>query len=271
MRSGRGAQTTPHPVTRHSAPDATADGVRDARRLGGRPDGHAAHHDVTSASAPASGQRAEGRSLTNRPDQAERRERPLARRRRRTARPAFVRIRRRKPCFLLRLRLFGWNVLFTHGLLGRPDHAARVPGAHAPSSNRHHPIWSRRFATRRSTAHSATAKGPRRGGHGARTAFESTAPASRPTIHRRSSRDDGDPPSVPRVARRSQQAACCVVHSADTVRGPERPGDGRSSLPPEIRRDGSRLTRLPASASAHVWTHLWTTLGSRYRGDTCRR
>jgi hypothetical protein len=31
-----------------------------------------------------------------------------------------LRIRSRKPCFFLRLRLFGWNVRFTHGLLGRP-------------------------------------------------------------------------------------------------------------------------------------------------------
>ena len=31
-----------------------------------------------------------------------------------------VRIRRRKPCFFFRLRLFGWNVLFTHGLLAGP-------------------------------------------------------------------------------------------------------------------------------------------------------
>ena len=37
-------------------------------------------------------------------------ERPLARRDERTARPPFVAIRARKPCFLARLRLFGWNV-----------------------------------------------------------------------------------------------------------------------------------------------------------------
>jgi hypothetical protein len=34
-----------------------------------------------------------------------------------------VRIRRRKPCFLFRFRLLGWNVLFTHGLL---EHAPTV-------------------------------------------------------------------------------------------------------------------------------------------------
>ena len=44
------------------------------------------------------------------------RERPLARRAERIARPARVRIRSRKPCFLWRRRLFGWKVrLLTRG------------------------------------------------------------------------------------------------------------------------------------------------------------
>lgn len=42
--------------------------------------------------------------------QAEISERPLRRRAARIERPARVRIRRRKPCFLARLRLLGWNV-----------------------------------------------------------------------------------------------------------------------------------------------------------------
>lgn len=42
--------------------------------------------------------------------QVARRLRPLRRRPARIARPARVRMRRRKPCVLLRLRLFGWNV-----------------------------------------------------------------------------------------------------------------------------------------------------------------
>jgi len=41
---------------------------------------------------------------TNAPDQAESWERPLLRRRRITARPARLRIRRRNPCFFFRLR-----------------------------------------------------------------------------------------------------------------------------------------------------------------------
>ena len=38
--------------------------------------------------------------------------RPLARRRDSTARPPFVDMRARKPCFLARLRTFGWKVRF---------------------------------------------------------------------------------------------------------------------------------------------------------------
>ena len=45
--------------------------------------------------------------------QAERRERPLARRALSTARPPAVAIRARKPCFFALRRAFGWNVRFT--------------------------------------------------------------------------------------------------------------------------------------------------------------
>jgi hypothetical protein len=47
------------------------------------------------------------------PDQADSFSLPLARRALRMARPARVDIRWRNPCFLDRLRLFGWKVLFT--------------------------------------------------------------------------------------------------------------------------------------------------------------
>lgn len=46
------------------------------------------------------------------PVQTEMEARPLRRRAERIDRPARVRIRRRKPCFLCRRRLFGWNVRF---------------------------------------------------------------------------------------------------------------------------------------------------------------
>jgi hypothetical protein len=45
-----------------------------------------------------------------RQDQALSRSRPLRLRAARTARPARVRMRSRKPCVLARRRLFGWNV-----------------------------------------------------------------------------------------------------------------------------------------------------------------
>lgn len=49
---------------------------------------------------------------------------PLRRRRAKTLRPFFVLIRARNPCSLFRLRLFGWNVLFTllHLLYKRHHH-----------------------------------------------------------------------------------------------------------------------------------------------------
>src|SRR5699024_7267703 len=58
--------------------------------------------------------------------QAESSARPLARRAFRMARPARVRMRARKPCFLARRRLFGWNVRLLMVLLDRGHgHAPR--------------------------------------------------------------------------------------------------------------------------------------------------
>lgn len=54
-----------------------------------------------------------GAAVADAPDQADRRCRPLARRAFSTPWPARVRIRWRKPCFLARRRLLGWNVRFT--------------------------------------------------------------------------------------------------------------------------------------------------------------
>lgn len=51
------------------------------------------------------------------PDQTETEARPLRRRADRIDRPARVRMRRRKPCFLCRRRLFGWNVRLDIGQL----------------------------------------------------------------------------------------------------------------------------------------------------------
>src|SRR6478736_5833943 len=52
--------------------------------------------------------------------------RPLARRAERMARPARVRMRRRKPCFLARRRLFGWNVRLL--MVISPGPGVRRPG-----------------------------------------------------------------------------------------------------------------------------------------------
>jgi hypothetical protein len=66
----------------------------------------------------------ERRTVADAPDQAERRFRPRARRARSTARPPLVRMRRRNPWVLARLRLFGWYVRFNEE---PPRGAARSP------------------------------------------------------------------------------------------------------------------------------------------------
>jgi hypothetical protein len=64
-----------------------------------------------------------------RQDQALSRSRPLRLRAARTARPARVRMRSRKPCVFARRRLFGWNVRLLTGTPGKGDladtHAGR--------------------------------------------------------------------------------------------------------------------------------------------------
>ena len=66
--------------------------------------------------------------------------------------------------------------------------------------------------------------------------------------------------------RGPDDAACCVVHSADTVRDPDAPaGPGRSALPhrPRGTRPRTRGRTTPTGrASPHMWTHLWTTWGA---------
>ena len=57
--------------------------------------------------------------------------RPLRRRAARTARPARVRIRSRKPCTFARRRLFGWNVRL---LTGTPGRSGNCPQSRADMS-----------------------------------------------------------------------------------------------------------------------------------------
>jgi hypothetical protein len=59
-----------------------------------------------------------------RQDQALSRSRPLCLRAARTARPARVRMRSRKPCVFARRRLFGWNVRLLTGTPGRGSGSA---------------------------------------------------------------------------------------------------------------------------------------------------
>jgi hypothetical protein len=64
-----------------------------------------------------------------RQDQALSRSRPLCLRAARTARPARVRIRSRKPCVFARRRLFGWNVRLLTGAPGKGILTTRTPTA----------------------------------------------------------------------------------------------------------------------------------------------
>src|SRR5207253_8380084 len=86
-----------------------------------------AHHGRPARTGPGAYGQRELRAATHprlgRQDQALSRSRPLRLRAARTARPARVRMRSRKPCVLARRRLFGWNVRLLTGAPGR-DHVA---------------------------------------------------------------------------------------------------------------------------------------------------
>lgn len=107
----RRAQASADTVPRDGVADPAADGIGHPRRVV-RSVGEKAQRDR--AGSPPAGPREglERRTVANAPDQAERRFRPRARRARSTARPPLVRMRRRKPWVLARLRLFGWYVRF---------------------------------------------------------------------------------------------------------------------------------------------------------------
>ena len=151
---------------------------------------------------PGSPPRREGdaRSTARTSSQAESFWRPLRRRAATIARPARVRIRRRKPCFLLRRRVFGWYVRLLTGMLpygirsrsgqagmtmgtrpgsggstatahpraiksracdrSRSDPTSQRYGAHQRRSNRPH---IRKSPSR--TSHRATLQGPEAAGH----------------------------------------------------------------------------------------------------------
>jgi hypothetical protein len=82
-----------------------------------------AHHGGPARTGPGAYGQRELRAATHprlgRQDQALSRSRPLRLRAARTARPARVRMRSRKPCVLARRRLFGWNVRLLTGAPGQ--------------------------------------------------------------------------------------------------------------------------------------------------------
>jgi len=114
-----GTHLTPQSVPDHCRTDLARHSKRNARRIvaclrSWRHQGH--HHGATTDPTTAPPQFLERAAITNSPDQADRRRRPLSRRERNTLRPARVDMRDRKPCFFARRRLLGWNVRFTRGL-----------------------------------------------------------------------------------------------------------------------------------------------------------
>jgi hypothetical protein len=106
-------------VDTHDLPESAPEAVADDRVPGRTPDrvrhcgwgrvGAAQHtdRDGTRAVATGPGEGTEGLTAADASDQAESLARPWRRRPLITARPARVRIRRRKPCFFLRFRLLG--------------------------------------------------------------------------------------------------------------------------------------------------------------------
>jgi hypothetical protein len=87
------------------------------------PDQQVAHHQGPARTSPGAHSQRELRAAAQpglgRQDQALSRSRPLCLRAARTARPARVRMRSRKPCVFARRRLFGWNVRLLTGAPGK--------------------------------------------------------------------------------------------------------------------------------------------------------
>jgi hypothetical protein len=87
------------------------------------PDQQVARHARPARAGPGAHGQRELRAATHpglgRQDQALSRSRPLCLRAARTARPARVRMRSRKPCVFARRRLFGWNVRLLTGAPGK--------------------------------------------------------------------------------------------------------------------------------------------------------
>ena len=106
-RPERRPEAPTHPISLDGGAGLAGEGKSDPNplRLGGDDRGNP--EAPLTAAAPLPTQPGKLLTTGDRPDQADRRWRPLARRDFRTARPALVDIRARNPCFLDRRRLFG--------------------------------------------------------------------------------------------------------------------------------------------------------------------
>lgn len=118
-------QAAPDAVPHHRGPDSPAHGVPDADVVEGAGvtplvQGTRADRDGPTSPVPTGvREQLELPPIPDRSDQALSLWRPLSRRERSTLRPARSDMRCRKPCFLARRRLLGWNVRFTVDLLQR--------------------------------------------------------------------------------------------------------------------------------------------------------
>lgn len=145
----RGPEPPSHAVADHGGTDLPVDGEGDATEIAARV-GATLHLEVRpSCTTSLTTKDTERAPASESDDQAERRCRPFSRRARITARPPLVAIRWRNPCFLARLRTFGWKVRFIGSLPGmtgtRPSKQAMIdrrglgagtrPGATAQRSN----------------------------------------------------------------------------------------------------------------------------------------
>jgi hypothetical protein len=145
------AQLTLTPVSLDGAPETLAGDHGHLRRLAVPPmvqdDGPRPHPAAGADRGPDPRSRMEA-SVVGQHRHTERRVRPLLRRDEMMERPARVRMRRRKPCFLCRRRLFGWYVRFMLSPSKKPS-AARfrsaliaTPAMCVADAGRHRPVHS---------------------------------------------------------------------------------------------------------------------------------
>ena len=186
------AQLAAKPVPGHGISRAPAHGIGDlGRPVIGSTDPSDPHWSV--AARPNPRQLGEARTVANSVNQAESRARPRARRDLSTARPARLRIRRRKPCFFLRFRLLGWKVRFTHGLLEEGNRPQRLERRR--SRTRRGGAERRELRVGRGPVATRSRNGPAGRPHPDPPTRRSDLPSAGPVRH--SARDRGITPSRP--------------------------------------------------------------------------